>query len=50
MEQSPENKMPTSSMPQATDAPDNIDIAENLPLVTSTAAQWEIDVVAEPSG
>ena len=42
--------MPAGPMPKATDGPDYIDIAENLPLVTSTATQWEIDVVAEPRG
>ena len=38
MIESPEDKSPVSAMPQATDSPDDIDVANDLPLVASAAA------------
>ena len=48
VEQAPADESPVGSMPQTADAPDDIYITDNLPLVTTAATQWEVDVVAEP--
>jgi len=42
--------MPAGTVPQTADSPDDIDVADNLPLVTTAATQREVDIVAEPRG
>ena len=49
MEEAPADESPVGTVPQTADSPDDIDVADNLPLIASAATQREIDVIAKPS-
>lgn len=48
MKEPPTDKSPVCSVPQTTDTPNNIDIADNFPFVAPAAAKREINVVTKP--
>ena len=48
VEQTPANKGPIRSVPESADSPNDIDITDDFPFVTSATAEREIDIITEP--